>query len=242
VRLALIAAYSILIMSSGFFEWNGTTEALIATAAGLLWIVLLVLLILDLRSVSSARRYFSRRPSLPLLLIAPAFLLIGWWPIVAFVVVVTAYVLELRHHSAGDGFLFSFGLVLFVGLLAALSMVEIENDNEDSSLKTPQDALFWAFASLLRINYGRSLNPETEDGRLLATVVGVCAVLGASLFTATIVAWVVGTRREAEAEAAIEAEEITLAAVVAELEALRAELAEDRAQRSAARPEGTVSP
>lgn len=84
--------------------------------------------------------------------------------------------------------------------------------------------------------------PETSDGRVLATVVGICAVLGASLFTAQVIKWVVGSERREERER----QEHTLAsdvvdpadtpvvdqpwqAVLAELAGLRAELAELRA-------------
>ncbi len=247
VRLAIIATYSIVFMWAGFFEWSVGTEAVLWTLAGVLWLVVLGLLIWDMSGHPSKVRFLKSRPSLPLLLIAPAFLWIGWWPIVAFVIVIVAYVLELRHHSAGDGFLFSFGLVIFVGVFAGLSMVEIENDNSASSLKEPQDALFWAFASLLKINYGKALTPETQDGRLLATVVGICAILGASLFTATVVGWVIGSRDEKQEqieEASKEAQDdlaAQLAQVRAELAVIRAllgEQSEDRAQAA----EGTVRP
>ena len=91
----------------------------------------------------------------------------------------------------------SFGLVLFVGVFAGLSMVEVEYEAPNSNLTTPSDAIFWAFASLLRINYGKALSPVTEEGRILATVVGICAMLGASLFTAQVVNWVVGAKEGA---------------------------------------------
>ncbi|MDP1877764.1 MAG: ion channel [Actinomycetota bacterium] len=233
LRLSLLAAYSITFMWGAYLEWEGATQTVVWLLGAVLWIAVLALYLREIATAANRRRYLARHLSLPLLLVAPALLWFTWFPLGAFLVVVVAYVLELRNHSAGDGFLFSFGLVVFIGIFAGLSMVEIENDNPDSSLKSPSDALFWSFASLLKINYGKAMSPETHDGRILATVVGVCAILGASLFTAQIVSWVVGGQKDqVEADEADEAEEAgaeagdaTPADVQAQLAAIRAELA-----------------
>lgn len=230
-------------MSAGYLDWNGATEDVIWALSAVLWVFILVTFVREVLASEHKRRHVAAHISLPLLLIAPAFMYIGWLPILAFVIVVVAYILELRYHSAGHGFLFSFGLVLFVGVFAALNMVEFENDEPDSSLKTPQDAFFWAFASLLRINYGRTLNPQTPDGQLLATVVGVCAVLGASLFTGAVVGWVVGAREQEAKDEVVDDVAAQLEGVRQELAALRLAFGEasgEQASRSA--PEGTVAP
>lgn len=256
VRLGLIAVYSIAMMWGGFFDWSGTTETVLWSVAAILWVTILVLFVREVRAADHPWRHLGTHLSLPLLLVAPAFLWLTWLPVAAFLLVVVAYVLELRHHSAGDGFLFSFGLVLFIGVFAGLSMVEIENDSPTSSLRSPSDAIFWSFASLLRINYGKALSPETTDGRVLATVVGVCAVLGASLFTAQVITWVVGSRSAEEAEREAEdsarqeedraARDEQAAAVLAELAEVRAELAALRAALAdrppPEDPAGTVAP
>lgn len=239
LRLGLIAAYSVVFMWGGFFDWAGWAETILWSLGVVLWIAVATLLVRELMSRDRRLRHIAVNPSLLVLLIAPAFLWVVWMPVAAFLLVVAAYVLELRNHSAGDGFLFSFGLVLFVGVFAGLSMVEVEYENPDSNLTTPTDAIFWAFASLLRINYGKAFSPVTEEGRILATVVGICAVLCASLFTAQVVKWLVGTKaeeREAAAAAAQEeaaeeeaAQSLALAgrdqAILDELAAIRAELA-----------------
>jgi hypothetical protein len=243
-RLALIAVYSIVFMWGGFFDWAGWTETILWSLGAVLWIVIAVVFVREIVRSERTLHHIRVHPSLPLLLVAPAFLWITWMPIGAFILVVVAYVLELRHHSAGDGFLFSFGLVLFIGVFAGLSMVEVESEDNESSLRTPSDAIFWAFASLLKINYGRALTPQTDDGRILATVVGICAILGASLFTAQVVSWVVGSKRdkeEAEEEEADEGAEEGAelagtdrdAAILAELAAIRGELADLRSRLGA---------
>lgn len=233
VRLSVIAAYSILFMWGGFFDWNGSTVAILWFGAAALWLLIAYVFVRGLVIHENRWHYLGRHLSLPILLIAPAFLWISWWPAMSFALVVVAYILELRYHSAGDGFLFSFGLVLFVGVFAALSMVEIESEqSSDTALRTPKDAIYWAFGSLLRINYGETYVPQTHDGKVLATIVAICAVLGASLFTAQMVSWVVGSRADREKEQAAdkerqEAEQGSREAddLAAQLAAIREELA-----------------
>lgn len=239
LRLGLIAAYSVVFMWGGFFDWAGWAETVLWSLGVVLWIAVATLLVRELVTSDHRLRHVALNPSLVLLLVAPAFLWLTWMPLAAFMLVVIAYVLDLRNHSAGDGFLFSFGLVLFVGVFAGLSMVEVEYENPESNLDTPSDAIFWAFASLLRINYGKAFSPVTEEGRILATVVGICAVLCASLFTAQVVKWLVGTKAEEREAAAVAAEEeaaeeeaaqsLALAgrdqAILDELAAIRSELA-----------------
>lgn len=249
-RLLLIATYSITMMWGGFFDWAGWTETILWGVAGILWIVLLVGYVRQVLRSSDRTQFVLRHLAVPLLLIAPAFMWLTWVPVVTFVLVVIAYVIELRDHSAGDGFLFSFGLVIFVGVFAGLSMVEIEDEADTSTLKSPSDAIFWAFASLLRINYGKTISPVTNDGRVLATVVGICAILGASLFTAQVITWVIGSQKkdqdesEAQDEAAEDPVRAELAEIRAELAALRAELGSGRESTAGPTPEppGRVSP
>jgi voltage-gated potassium channel len=256
LRLGVIATYSIVFMWGGFFDWAGWAETVLWTLGALLWMVIAVMLVRELVGTEHRLRHVAANPSLLILLVAPAFLWFTWMPLVAFCLVVLAYVLDLRNHSAGDGFLFSFGLVLFVGVFAGLSMVEVEYEDPESTLDSPADAIFWAFASLLRINYGKAFSPVTDEGRILATVVGVCAVLCASLFTAQVVKWLVGTKAEADAEAAQEqatvdeaeraAEQAVAAgrddAILTELAAIRTELAALRSRVDAAAAGGEPLP
>ena len=258
MRLGLIGVYSIVFMWGGFFDWNGWAETVLWSLAAVLWIVIAVIFVRELVRNDRRTHHVVIHPSLPILLVAPAFLWLTWQPVVAFVLVVVAYIVELRNHSAGNAFLFSFGLVLFIGLFAGLSMVEIESESSESSLRTPGDALFWAFASVLRINYGRSISPVTSDGRVLATVVGVCAVLAASLFTAQVVGWLLGSKRH-EAERAHEGNEgapdpsspptavsyddrEAIVVLTNEVKALRAEIAELRTQLPGHDEEGHHDP
>lgn len=126
----------------------------------------------------------------------------------------------MRQLSAGDGFTFSFVLIVFVGVMSGLTMVELENNQQGSGIHGPGDAFGWAFGSLLHIDTGNDFAPTTADGKFLGVVVSVCGILAASMFTAKLVAWILGDdKKSADEGAALSAEDA---------EALRTEIAELR--------------
>ncbi|MEI2717810.1 MAG: hypothetical protein V9E98_12625 [Candidatus Nanopelagicales bacterium] len=94
-----------------------------------------------------------------MLLIAPLFLILFWDPI-WFIVIVVAFILELRQLTAGDGFIFSFVLIVFVGLMSALTMVELENNQQASGFHGPGDAFVWAFGGLAAHRHWDGLHPH----------------------------------------------------------------------------------
>lgn len=216
-RLVFIAIYVVAFIAAGFGHWSRTVFVVLYVIVSVLWLVLLVFFIVELRQSRAPWAFTRRNPSVPLLLLSPVFLFLDW-DAVWFVMVIAAYVFELRRHSAGDGFTFSFALIAFVGLLSALTMVELEDDNPDSQFKTPSDAIYWAFGGLLRINNGRSYTPLTDDGRFLAIVVAVCGVIAASMFTAKLVTWVVGERKPGEVDEPPDSTDDDLRAHVAALQ------------------------
>lgn len=224
-RLVFIAIYAVAFIAAGFGHWSQPVFIFEYIVVSVLWLVLLVFFIVELRRSTKPLAFAKQNPAIPLLLVSPLFLFLNW-DAIWFVMVIAAYIFELRRHSAGDGFMFSFALIAFVGLLAALTMVELENDNPDSQFKTPSDAIYWAFGGLLRINTGRSYTPMTDDGRFLATTVAVCGVIAASMFTAKLVTWVVGERKAEEAD---EPTEQSADGDSEEVAALRAEVAQLRA-------------
>lgn len=200
-RLVFIAIYAVAFIAAGFGHWSQPVFIVEYILVSVLWLVLLIFFIVELRRSAKPLAFAKQNPSIPLLLLSPLFLFLNW-DAIWFVMIITAYIFELRRHSAGDGFTFSFALIAFVGLLAALTMVELENDNPESQFTSPSDAVYWAFGGLLRINTGRSYTPMTEDGRFLATTVAVCGVIAASMFTAKLVSWVVGERTPDESQEA----------------------------------------
>ncbi len=230
-RLVFIAIYAVAFIAAGFGHWSRSVFLALYVVVSVLWLVLLAFYLVELRQSRTPWAFTRKNPAIPLLLISPALLFLDW-DAIWFVVVIAAYVFELRRHSAGDGFTFSFALIAFVGLLAAFTMVELEDDNPDSQFRSPSDALYWAFGGLLRISTGRTYTPLTDDGRFLGIVVAVCGVIAASMFTAKLVTWVVGERKPVEdddpPESAPDDLREQVAALQADVDRLTAAAQEDR--------------
>ncbi len=194
-RLVFIAIYALAFITAGFGHWAPATSRILYVVVSVVWLLLLAMYIHDLvRTSEPLHKYVWKHPAIPMLLIAPLFLVLNW-DAVWFVLVIAAYILELRQHSAGNAFTFSFCLIIFVGVLAALAMAELENDVVGSQFHGPGDSLLWAFGSLLRIDTGKTFSPVTQDGKFLAVVIQVSAILAASMFTAKLVGWVMGTSK-----------------------------------------------
>jgi len=218
-RLAYISVYCLTIIAAGFGHWSLSTVRIMNAVVAILWVVLLITWIRQVRGQTGRLAFVLRHPALPMLLIAPLFLILFWDPI-WFILIVVAFILELRQLSAGDGFTFSFVLIVFVGVMSGLTMVELENNQQGSGIHGPGDAFGWAFGSLLHIDTGNDFAPTTADGKFLGVVVSVCGILAASMFTAKLVAWILGDdKKSADEGAALSAEDA---------EALRTEIAELR--------------
>ncbi len=218
-RLAFISVYCLVIIIAGFGHWGPSTVRILNAMVAVLWGLLLITWILQVRGQTGRLRFVLRHPALPMLLIAPLFLILFWDPI-WFIVIVVAFILELRQLTAGDGFIFSFVLIVFVGLMSALTMVELENNQQASGFHGPGDAFVWAFGGLLHIDTGTDFTPTTADGKFLGVVVSVCGILAASMFTAKLVAWILGDEKSSPAEGS--------AVTADDAEALRTEVAELR--------------
>jgi hypothetical protein len=219
VRLAFISVYSLTIILAGFGHWAPSTVRILNGVVALLWVVLLITWIRQVRGQKGRFGFVVRHPALPMLLIAPLFLILFWDPI-WFILIVVAFILELRQLSAGDGFTFSFVLIVFVGVMAGLTMVELENNQQSSGIHGPGDAFVWAFGGLLHIDTGTEFAPTTADGKFLGVVVSVCGILAASMFTAKLVAWILGDDKSSTAEGS--------ALTADDAQALRTEVAELR--------------
>jgi len=198
-RLAFISVYCLTIIIAGFGHWGLSTVRILNATVAVLWVVLLIAWIRQVRGATGRIGFVLRHPALPMLLIAPLFLILFWDPI-WFILIVVAFILELRQLSAGDGFTFSFVLIVFVGVMSGLTMVELENNQQASGIHGPGDAFVWAFGGLLHIDTGTQFAPTTADGKFLGVVVSVCGILAASMFTAKLVAWILGDDKSSPAE------------------------------------------
>lgn len=193
-RLALVAGYSLLLLSIDAMHFEAQVDGVLIGLVGVAWLAILATYWLGLARATSKRDYALAHLGTPLLLVAPLAVVpdTSW---VLLFILLTAYVLELRTFAAGRGFAFSLGLVAFVIVLATGVMSYVEREDPESALSDVGASAAWTFATIFRLRASVG-NPQTEDGQTLALVVGVCALLAASLFTAQIVTWVTGSSRD----------------------------------------------
>jgi voltage-gated potassium channel len=107
----------------------------------------------------------------------------------------------------------SAGLVL---LIAALAMLEAEQHNPQSNIKTFGDALWWAAATMSTVGYGDRY-PLTADGRVIGVGLMVAGIALLGVVTASLASWLIEQVRDVETEAQT--------ATRSDIERLRAEIA-----------------
>lgn len=117
-------------------------------------------------------------------------------------------------------------LVLFV---AALAVLDAERGRAGSNIETFGDALWWSFATVTTVGYGDRF-PVTTAGRLVAIVLMLAGIALLGVVTASVASWLIEQVREVEDESAT-ATRRDVAALAAEVAALRDELAHARGSR-----------
>ncbi|HWO64986.1 MAG TPA: ion channel, partial [Umezawaea sp.] len=116
------------------------------------------------------------------------------------------------------------GVTLMVGLCASLAVLDAERHQENATITTFGDALWWTLTTISTVGYGDRY-PVSWEGRMVAglLMIGGIALLG--VITGTIASWLVeklsGVEQQLE-----RADEVLLT----EVRSLRAELAEMRAE------------
>lgn len=97
-------------------------------------------------------------------------------------------VLQRRGESA---FLAVSLLALLLIVFCSIAVLHSETDRE-SNIKTAEDALWWAFATITTVGYG-DCYPVTWEGRLVATIL-MCAGVGLfGVFSGFLAAWFIGS-------------------------------------------------
>ena len=113
---------------------------------------------------------------------------------------------------------------VLVGVSAVL-VYDAEGTNPDSPINTLGDAVWWAFTTVTTVGYGDEY-PVTPLGRTLGVLLMLSGIALIGSLTASAAAWLTNTRREAEQESA----GTDNADILAEIRALRAEVAQLRGQ------------
>ena len=91
---------------------------------------------------------------------------------------IVAYIYRRRTSSlAGTALLVTFLLLVF----SCIAILALENE-EGSNIKTPSDAIWWAFTTITTVGYGDRF-PVTTEGRMVAVVLMVAGISLFGVFT-----------------------------------------------------------
>lgn len=112
--------------------------------------------------------------------------------------------------------------IAVIGLIASLAILDAERGNPEANIRSFGDAVWWAIATVTTVGYGDHY-PTTTEGRYVAIGLMLMGIALLGVVTASLASWFV--ERMSAAEQAEQRTEVELAALTAEVRALRAELA-----------------
>lgn len=118
----------------------------------------------------------------------------------------------VMRHRAENTFLATSLVALLLVVFSSVAVLHFET-SPNSNIKTPDDAIWWAFATITTVGYGDRY-PVTGEGRILATILMGAGVGLFGMFSGFLAAWFLGSREK-------EPEKDGLAAVREELASLR---------------------
>lgn len=116
------------------------------------------------------------------------------------------------------------GSTSLVLLIASLAVLDAERGAKGATITTFGDAAWWAFTTVTTVGYGDRY-PITGQGRFIAGGLMLAGIALLGIVTASLASWLIDKVREVEehTQAATRAD---VAALTAEVRALRSELAE----------------
>ena len=117
--------------------------------------------------------------------------------------------------------------------VGALAVLDVEQSAPDAKILTFGDALWWAITTITTVGYG-DMYPVTATGRMVAAALMMSGIAVLGVVTASIASWLVQRVEESTEAAAESAEEpvrVELGELVAEIAALRREIAELKDRR-----------
>ncbi len=132
----------------------------------------------------------------------------------------------VRRIASEKGTQFTLAAVLTILVTGATMVLLVERDADDANIHTFGDSLWWAATTMTTVGYG-DLYPTTPAGRGVAVALMLFGIAALSVLTATIAAFLVRDREDAQiADVMRELErlrgiEARLDAVVEELRSLR---------------------
>ncbi len=106
-------------------------------------------------------------------------------------------------QSRSDGAFYGAALLsLLLILFASIAVLQFETAPE-SNIRTPQDALWWAFTTITTVGYGDRF-PVTLEGRMIAGMLMLAGVGMFATFTGLMASWLITpSKRDAEQDSAL---------------------------------------
>ena len=83
-------------------------------------------------------------------------------------------------------------LVIFVGAF----LIWLQEGNEDPSIATLAESLWWSFTTVVTGGFGDIYNPQTEFGRIITIFLVITGMILAGVFTATLTTIMTGEENE----------------------------------------------
>jgi voltage-gated potassium channel len=114
------------------------------------------------------------------------------------------------------------GAVVLLGFVSAVAVLDAERHSKDANIASFGDAIWWAAATITTVGYGDQF-PTTAEGRFVGVGLMIGGIALAGTITAALASWFVEQVNIAE-QAETDTRDEQLANLVAEVQALRAEL------------------
>jgi voltage-gated potassium channel len=86
-------------------------------------------------------------------------------------------------------------LAFLMIVFCAIGILQVEKNAVGSTIKTAEDALWWAYATITTVGYGDKV-PVTSEGRIIAAVLMTVGVGLFGTFTAYVASWFVARKEE----------------------------------------------
>jgi voltage-gated potassium channel len=226
---AYLGAYALPILQPGLPAWAATACLMLNRAIYAMFLVDLMARLI----MSEHRPAFLRRNWIDVLLLAVPMLR----PLRALRGVLAVSIIARRGRSFARGRVVAYvaGAVALVAFIAALAMLDAERGQPAATVTTFGDALWWAATTVTTVGYGDYF-PATTEGRLVAVGLMVAGIALLGVVTAALASWFV--EKVGEVQAAERRTGSEVAELIAEVRALRADVAairDDRAEHT--RPE-----
>jgi voltage-gated potassium channel len=116
-------------------------------------------------------------------------------------------------HRRGDGAFFAIALLsVLLVLFSSIAILQFETAS-GSNIRTPQDALWWAFTTITTVGYGDKF-PVTTEGRMIAAVLMTAGVGLFGSFTGLIASWILSpTKKDRQQDSELEKLQEQVAAI-----------------------------